>query len=77
MCKKQKLTFSDGSDAYSDNWIIAISYFPGDIKKYIDVLKYIKTENNKPPTVMMGTVPVGYTRKFLIPVLKKFLKAFR
>ena len=73
--KSKKLTFSEGSDAYSDNWIIAISYFPGDVKKYIDVLKYIKTENNKPPTVMIrGTVPVGYTRKFLIPALKKIFK---
>ena len=58
---------------YVQNWIIAISYFPGDVQKYIDVLKIIKTYNDKPPSIMIrGTVPLGYTRNYLLPELEKF-----
>ena len=67
-----KLNFTSDANIVSSNWIIAISYFPGDIKKYIDVLKIIKTDGDKPPAIMIrGTVPLGYTRKFLLPELEK------
>ena len=66
------LKFTSETDVLCTNWIIAISYFPGDVQKYIDVLKIIKTYNDKPPSIMIrGTVPLGYTRNYLLPELEK------
>ena len=66
------LKFATSTTEGAPFWILAISYFPGDIQHYLRVLDVIKGRNNEPPSITIrGTVPVGYIRAYLLPKLEK------
>jgi UDP-N-acetyl-D-mannosaminuronic acid dehydrogenase len=60
------------SDLGADAWILATAYFPGDEGGFARVLDAIRPNPGRPPVVMVrGTVPVGFTRRALLPVLER------
>ncbi|OGK95260.1 MAG: hypothetical protein A2W08_17100 [Candidatus Rokubacteria bacterium RBG_16_73_20] len=67
-----RLRVSTVCPAGAPAWIIAISYFPGDTDGFLAVLDQVQGVGGEPPMVMIrGTVPVGYTRSYVKPVLEK------
>ena len=67
-----RLQFSSSKDIIATNWILAISYFPGDVEKFMRVFDTINPEEKKAPVIMIrGTIPVGYAKNHLMPELEK------
>jgi UDP-N-acetyl-D-mannosaminuronic acid dehydrogenase len=68
----KKIQFVTETQGGCNYWILSISYFPGDTEHYKRVLKTIKGSPGQPPAILIrGTVPVGYTRKHLLPMLEE------
>lgn len=70
--KNGRLEFTSNKDIIATNWILAISYFPGDVEKFMRVFDTINPESNKAPVIMIrGTIPVGYSKNYLLSKLEK------
>ncbi len=55
------------------NWIFTIPYLPGNVHHYQEAIRSI-TSHDEPPLIMIrGTVPIGYIRSRLLPLLERQL----
>jgi UDP-N-acetyl-D-mannosaminuronic acid dehydrogenase len=71
---ERRLSFSTTCPPGAAVWIIAVSYFPGEAEGFLPVLDNVQGANGEPPLVMIrGTVPIGYTRAYVLPRLEKRL----
>lgn len=70
--ESKRLRFSGTAPKRAPAWILAISYFPGDPKHYIEALDFIGSHPKEPPLIIVrGTVPSGYCRTHLLPGLER------
>lgn len=70
-----KIEFDISAPKGAPAWIIATSYFPGKPKLFTKVFDVVKGVGDKPPLIITrGTVPVGYTRRYVLPYLEKKFK---
>ena len=75
LVKSKKLSFSNNSNYKAKHIIIAISYFPKNPEKYINILHKINFEK-KPVIYIRSTIPIGFINNKIVKFLenKKKLK---
>ena len=67
----KNISFTTDTDSEVSNWIIAISYFPGEPEKFLDVLRNIKYQDHIKPVIMIRTtIPSGFINDQVIPALE-------
>jgi len=66
------LRFTTKLEEGAPNWILAIPYFPGKPELFAEVLDGIEGDDETPPLVVTrGTVPVRFSRDFILPRLEE------
>lgn len=66
-----RLHFGEEFRGNASTWIFTIPYLPGNVHHYQQAIQSITTGKEPPLIMIRGTVPIGYIRSYLLPLLER------